>query len=125
VRGFHIVDCDQLQQMHLNECVTAHGSGAACRASTALEQRIDCFKKAIEGTTTGKRNLDDSLVEGLSYGDVLVRWKTYCQQLRDAALKIANCHWQLQATKALEAQRGIQVQSGPYPDDQVQQLRQE
>jgi len=54
VRGFCIVDCDQLQPMRMQvECVTAFGSGAACRAPITLEQRIACFKKAIEGNMTG------------------------------------------------------------------------
>ena len=126
VRGFRIVDCDQLQQMHMNiECVTTFDSGAACHAPITLEQRIGCFKKAMEGNLTAKRNPDDSLVEGFSYDDLLAQWQTYCRRLRDAALKSSNCHWQLPATKALEAPRVIHVQSGPHSDDQVQQLRQE
>ena len=113
VTGFCIVDCDQVQQMHMNiECVTAFGAGAACRAPFTLEQRIGCFKKAIEGNLTGMRNPDDSLVDGISYDDLLAQWQTYCRRLRDAALKISNCHWQLPATKALEAPRVIHVQSG-------------
>jgi hypothetical protein len=88
VRGFRIVDCDQLQQMHMNiECVTTFGSGAACRAPITLEQRICCFKKAMEGNLTGKRNPDDSLVEGFSYDDLLAQWQTYCRRLRGVLLK--------------------------------------
>ena len=83
VKGFCIVDCDQLQQMHMNtECVTAFGSGAACRAPITLEQRIGCFEKAIEGNLTGMRNPDDSLVDGISYDDLLAQWQTCCRRLR-------------------------------------------
>ena len=88
VTGFCIVDCDQVQQMHMNiECVTAFGAGAACRAPFTLEQRIGCFKKAIEGNLTGMRNPDDSLVDGISYDDLLAQWQTCCRRLRGVLLK--------------------------------------
>jgi len=88
VRGFCIVDCDQLQPMPTQaECVTASGAGVACCAPFTLEQRIGCFKKAIEGNQTGMRNPDDSLVDGISYEKLLAQWQTCCRRLRGVLLK--------------------------------------
>ena len=91
VRGFCIVDCDQLQPMPTQaECVTASGAGVACRAPITLEQRIACYRKAIEANTKGPRNADDSLVEGRPYEELLAQWRNSCQRLRGVSLQDAN-----------------------------------
>ena len=72
------------------ESVTASGAGVACRAPITLEQRIGCFRKAIEANTKGPRNADDSLVEGRTYEDLLAHWRNSCQRLRGVSLQDAN-----------------------------------
>ena len=100
VRGFCIVDYDQLQPMPTQaECVTASGAGVACRAPITLEQRIACYRTAIEGNMKGPRNADGSLVEGRPYEDLLAQWQILCKRLRGVSLQDGN----MSSTRTLDS----------------------
>ena len=91
VRGFCIVDCDQLPPKPIQaESVTASGAGVACRAPITLGQRLACFRKAIEANEKGPRNANDSLVEGRPYEDLLAQWQILCKRLRGVSLQDGN-----------------------------------
>lgn len=77
VNGFGIVDCDLLAQLPANHYpITGFG------APVTLEQRIDCFRKAIEVPMKGTRNANGFLVHGLPYNDVVARWQECNRRLR-------------------------------------------
>jgi len=137
VRGFCIVDCDQLQPMPMQaECVTAPGAGVACRAPITLEQRIACYRTAIEGNMKGPRNADGSLVEGRPYEKLLAQWRVFCRRLRGVSLQDANMSStrtldssvminNTAALKNVQTRENVSSQSGQSLLDQILQLSQE